>query len=346
VLALRVLNASGSGTSSAVANAYDYAGDLGVAIVNASLGGPAMSQAERDAVAAHPGTLYVVAAGNDGVNNDVTPTYPCALAAANVICVGATDNADQPASFSNYGAATMDMFAPGVSIASTYGIGADLYVYMDGTSMATPHAAAVVALMRHSAPGLTAAQLKQALLAGAEPRGQLAGRSLTGARLNAAAAVQSALAPADAPPAPPPAPAAPEPDPGWDELPDDDTGDWTDVPSPPALSRLTRTRAIATLCRGTRPQCRPRPAVFHYRVDRPARVTAQVQRRTCSRGRCRLVTAASLATTARTGSNRLTIGAGGATARLAAGTYRLRVVATDRGEHSRPTLGAFRVRAA
>ena len=102
VLPLRVLDANGRGTSAQVANAFDYAGDMGVAIVNASLGSPAPSQAEMDAIRQHPDTLFVLAAGNGGTDgvgddNDVTPTWPCAAPQANVICVGATDNHDRRA---------------------------------------------------------------------------------------------------------------------------------------------------------------------------------------------------------------------------------------------------------
>ena len=125
VLPLRALDASGSGTVDAVAAAFDYAGDHGYPIVNASLGGPDTSQTLTDAVTSHPGTLYVVAAGNGDSNHvgydvDATPFYPCDIPAANLICVGASDQNDQPAGFSNYGAANVDLFAPGVKILSTY----------------------------------------------------------------------------------------------------------------------------------------------------------------------------------------------------------------------------------
>ena len=101
---LRALGASGRGSSIAIAEAFDYAGKMGVRVVNASLGGPGLDQSQLAAVQAHPNTLYVIAAGNDNVNNDATPYGPCALPAANVLCVGASDENDRRASFSNYGA--------------------------------------------------------------------------------------------------------------------------------------------------------------------------------------------------------------------------------------------------
>jgi subtilisin family serine protease len=117
LLAVRVLDEEGGGPLDVVADGLDYAGDLGVDIVNASLsgGGSALLQA---AITSHPNTLFVVAAGNNGTNNDTTPRFPCNYTAANVICVAATTQADQLADFSNFGATSVDLGAPGTSILS------------------------------------------------------------------------------------------------------------------------------------------------------------------------------------------------------------------------------------
>jgi thermitase len=188
VLPLRVLDEKGEGTTSDVAQAFDWAGDHGYRIVNASLGSSGYSSTERVAIATHPGTLYVVAAGNSGINVDSKPVYPCAYDLANVVCVGASDPNDQAASFSNYGATSVDVFAPGVAIFSTeHGA----YAFESGSSMASPHVAGEVALLRARNPGLTTAQLKSAILNTAEPKEGLAGKSLTGGRANALAALQS-----------------------------------------------------------------------------------------------------------------------------------------------------------
>jgi subtilisin family serine protease len=193
VLALRVLGADGWGWLSDIAEAFDYAGDLGVPIVNASLGGTSYSKSMLDAIVAHPNTLYVVAAGNSSVSNDSSPHYPCALGPTNVVCVGATDNRDARASFSNWGATTVDLFAPGDDVLSANKAGAaDPWIYLSGTSMATPHVAGALALMRAAAPTLDAAQLKAALLSGVDALAALNGRAVTGGRLNAAAAVADA----------------------------------------------------------------------------------------------------------------------------------------------------------
>ncbi|HEX5620189.1 MAG TPA: S8 family serine peptidase, partial [Solirubrobacteraceae bacterium] len=116
VMPLRALGSTGSGTNIAIAEAFDYAGKMGLRVVNASLGGPGLDQTQLSAIQAHPNTLYVIAAGNSNVNNDVTPHGPCALPAANILCVGASDENDRRASFSNYGAASVDVFAPGTDI--------------------------------------------------------------------------------------------------------------------------------------------------------------------------------------------------------------------------------------
>jgi subtilisin family serine protease len=184
VLPLRVLDSGGHGSMSAIADAFDFAGDRGIPIVNASLVGPSFQPLE-DAVAAHPGTLYVVAAGND--NTDAATYFPCALPEDNVVCVGATDANDARAGFSNYSPTAVDLSAPGVKIVSAWSNGA--YMYADGTSMASPHVAGVAALMRAKDPSLTPTQLKSALLASVDPVPALAGQSATGGRLDAAKAV-------------------------------------------------------------------------------------------------------------------------------------------------------------
>jgi subtilisin family serine protease len=190
---LRVLDSSGSGTDVDVAQAFNDAGNAGVPIVNASLGSTAPSQAIEQAIQAHPNTLYVVAAGNDGTNNDDpgTPFYPCDAPEANVICVGASDQNDQPAYFSNYGATSVDLFAPGVSILSTY-LGGSGYAWDSGTSMATPMVSGTLALMLSRNPALTAAQLKSDLLASVDQAPQLDGLAVTGGELDASAAVATA----------------------------------------------------------------------------------------------------------------------------------------------------------
>ena len=191
IMSLRALGANGSGSSIGVAEAFDYAGKLGLRVVNASLGAPALDQTQLTAIQAHPNTLYVIAAGNSNVNNDVTPHGPCALPAANILCVGASDVNDRRAGFSNYGATSVDVFAPGTAILSTYTSPA--YEYLQGTSMASPNVAGVAALVLSAGPAASALDVKSAIMASTEAKPDLAGKSVTGGRVNAEKAVAGAI---------------------------------------------------------------------------------------------------------------------------------------------------------
>jgi subtilisin family serine protease len=130
IMPLRVLDAAGSGTTSDIIEAFAYASAAGADVVNASLGGPEYSQAMSDVIAGSPETLFVVAAGNDGSDNQAAPSYPCNYSATNLICVAATDNSDRLASFSNYGSTAVDLGAPGVGILST--VPSDVTVLSEG----------------------------------------------------------------------------------------------------------------------------------------------------------------------------------------------------------------------
>lgn len=121
IMPLKVFPDGGAGATNAdIANAFVYAGAKGAKVANASLGGPGFSQAMSEAIAGAPGTLFVVAAGNDAQNNDAAGDYPCNFTHANLICVAATDQSDAFASFTNYGATSVDLAAPGVRTRSTY----------------------------------------------------------------------------------------------------------------------------------------------------------------------------------------------------------------------------------
>lgn len=97
--------------------AIRYAVDNGARIVNCSFGGPAYSVIQENALrdAHEAGVLVVAAAGNDGRDNDLEPTYPAAYDLPNIIAVAATDDHDELASYSNYGTRSVDVAAPGGS---------------------------------------------------------------------------------------------------------------------------------------------------------------------------------------------------------------------------------------
>lgn len=185
------------GTTANAVKAVDYFNDLktrhGMNIVatNNSWGGGGFSQALYDAVnrANAKNILFVAAAGNggsDGVgdNNDVTESYPSNMDLANVIAVAAITSTGALSSFSNYGATTVDLGAPGQGIYSTTAY--NLYESYNGTSMATPHVTGGVALYASTHPGATAVQIKDAILTAARntPTSSLSGKTSTGGRLN------------------------------------------------------------------------------------------------------------------------------------------------------------------
>jgi len=141
ILPVKVLNAAGSGSYSAIASGIRYAADQGAKVINLSLGGSAGSSTLQSAVnyANSKGSLLICAAGNE---NTSAPSYPAYYSAC--VAVAATDQNDRRASFSNYGS-WVDASAPGVSIYATYYN--DTYASLSGTSMATPHAAGLAGLL-------------------------------------------------------------------------------------------------------------------------------------------------------------------------------------------------------
>ncbi|WP_170211911.1 S8 family peptidase [Saccharothrix australiensis] len=168
----KVCPRTGGCPQSAVIRAIDWMAAKGVKVVNLSLGSG--SSAGQDpveaAVEAHPGTLFVTATGNDAGLTGSPATAPSALA------VGAVDDADRPAAFSNRGtrldepAVKPEIAAPGVKITAaraTTSAGAGDYVEFDGTSMAAPHVAGAAALLAQRHPDWSAARLKQGLVASA-----------------------------------------------------------------------------------------------------------------------------------------------------------------------------------
>ena len=129
IMAVRVLDASGSGSTVTITNGVNFAVQHGAKVINMSLGGGGFDQTFKDAITAAQGSdvVVVVAAGNDGANNDTTPTYPCNFGQANLptptlnlICVAALDQTYALASFSNFGLNSVHVGAPGTNILSTW----------------------------------------------------------------------------------------------------------------------------------------------------------------------------------------------------------------------------------
>ncbi len=203
IMGAKFLDASGSGSTAGAINAIEFAiqakaifgANANVRVLSNSWGGGGFSRALLDEInkANANGMLFVAAAGNNGANNDITPFYPATYNAPNVVAVAATDNNDMLASFSNFGATTVDLGAPGVDVLST--TRNNTYSYFSGTSMATPHVAGAAALVL-SACSLDTAGVKANLLNNVDTLGSLTGRVLTNGRLNVNKAIRACSAPA------------------------------------------------------------------------------------------------------------------------------------------------------
>jgi subtilisin family serine protease len=120
IIPVRVLDNANVGDCGDIADGMAYAVAAGARVVNISIGAYTPCQAERDVIDGAPNTLFVVSAMNDGENVDDVPVYPCSLPSPNVVCVAATDPSDRLADFSNYGARSVDLAAPGVNVLSTW----------------------------------------------------------------------------------------------------------------------------------------------------------------------------------------------------------------------------------
>ncbi|MGV7928492.1 MAG: S8 family peptidase [Spirochaetota bacterium] len=120
LMAVRVLDAAGSGTLADIAEGIDFAVANGAHVINASLGGPNSATMQTAVANARTGGVIIVAAaGNDGTTS-TTSAYPAAYTNDNIISVAAVDQAGDLASFSNYGTTWVDIAAPGVNILSTW----------------------------------------------------------------------------------------------------------------------------------------------------------------------------------------------------------------------------------
>jgi subtilisin family serine protease len=166
IMTVRVLDAQGRGTTGAVADGIRYAVANGARLINLSLKSeapdPRVDAAIADALTAR--ALVVVAAGNDGLDIDRTPSYPASVPAPNLLAVAATTPAEGRglAAFSNYGVLSVQLAAPGQAILSTSHDGG--YVVESGTSMAAPMTSGVAALMAGANPRLGGVELRSLLL--------------------------------------------------------------------------------------------------------------------------------------------------------------------------------------
>ncbi len=196
-MALQFLSASGIGSTADAISAINYATmmkrdhGVNVAVTNNSWGGGGYSQSLYDAIEAsrQAGQLFVASAGNDARNTDLSPSYPASYDLDNIISVASIDQSGLISYFSNRGATSVDLGAPGSGILST--TPHNHYDYKSGTSMAAPHVAGVAALAWSASPNAPYAFIRDAIVDHVEPNASLFGITATGGVLNANATLGS-----------------------------------------------------------------------------------------------------------------------------------------------------------
>ena len=195
IMPLKFLNDSGSGSTSGAISAIAYATAKGVKLTNNSWGGGGYSQALSDVInaAGQQGALFIAAAGNSSQNTDINPAYPASYNLANIISVASTTRTDSLSSFSNYGLTSVDLGAPGSDIYST--TPNNTYSTYSGTSMASPHVTGAAALLWSQNPTWTAQQVKNTLMQTGDSISALAGKTVSGKRLNVYNALVSSSVP-------------------------------------------------------------------------------------------------------------------------------------------------------
>jgi subtilisin family serine protease len=194
LMAVKAFNSSGRGSLSSVLQALEYVRQAklsgqNVRVVNASFGFVGAKYPTLDTKISElgdAGIFVVAAAGNSKQDNDINPTFPAASPGNNVLAVAAVDSQGNLASFSNFGAESVDIAAPGVSIWSLY---LKDIVRMSGTSMATPFVAGSLALLIEQAPYASLVDVRSALLDGASQFDTLRGAVVGAGFLNIPAAL-------------------------------------------------------------------------------------------------------------------------------------------------------------
>ena len=184
IVVCKVFDDEGSASSSDVMQAMSYLKDHGIPIVNYSGGGGDYNQSyyERIEELSEADVLLTFPAGNDAQDNDVVPNYPSSYDSTNIISVGGHDM-DGTIKL-NYGQSSVDLFGPGVDVA-TAGLD-DTYLYVSGSSYAAPIVAAVAAAIKRIKPNWTTPDIKQAILGSVVKDDDLYGNlCVSGGRLNA-----------------------------------------------------------------------------------------------------------------------------------------------------------------
>ncbi len=190
IASCKFLNQFGSGTLDDALQCIEYFRDLkdaGVNIVatNNSWGNHQFSTLLQVAINAHDtrDILFVAAAGNDSQSNDFNPTYPASYPGNNIIAVAAIDRNGSLAAFSNFGAQSVDIAAPGVDIVTTSR--GNQIAFVSGTSMAAPFVTGVAGLLKAQSPVLSMTDIRQEILSSGVSSAELQGKVANGMRLRA-----------------------------------------------------------------------------------------------------------------------------------------------------------------
>jgi len=187
IMVCKFFDTQAQGPISDAIKCIDYARGNGAHVINASWGSNSFhSPALRDAIASarDADIIFVAAAGNSAGNNDAAPLYPASYDLDNIIAVAATTRSDTLADFSNYGVTTVDLGAPGEPVYSCWNSADNAYMNYSGTSMAAPIVAGACALARARYPQENYRRIVQRILDAVDPLPGLAGKCVTGGRLN------------------------------------------------------------------------------------------------------------------------------------------------------------------
>jgi len=186
LMACKFVDASGAGSVSDALVCLEYARTNGARIVNASWGldDPSLSLFNALFSLREEGILVVAAAGNDARDIDLIPHYPAAFDLDNIVSVAAATRQDDLYILSSYGRTNVDLAAPGDEIYSTDSQSTNAYANGQGTSLATAYVTGAAALLRAAHPEETPAQIAARLLAATDALPALAGRCVSGGRLN------------------------------------------------------------------------------------------------------------------------------------------------------------------
>lgn len=189
LMACKCFNSSGASSDSAIIAAMDYAQQNGARIISASFDSTNFGVALSNAVysASQAGVIFVSSCGNNAANVDVTPHYPACFGIDNVVSVAYTTRNDALGQYSNYGATNVDLAAPGADIYSCFFTSDTAYLgspFLEGTSYAAAYVSGALALILAHFPPEPYQQTITRLLNGTDPVAALAGKCVTGGRLN------------------------------------------------------------------------------------------------------------------------------------------------------------------